>query len=504
MPSQFQNTPEALLGRNDSRNPVTTCKGITSAGRPCRRALAGPRMSPIGKKRSGSIESERGVVETELYCWQHKDQAQSSGAEESKGGKGKGKEERDTQLFPLQERSSIDTLVQRLGIASSDASSKKAPRRKKRPEQAGRPPRGSEPQDGGIRPNPRKDGGGKSNRPPRPPQKKGGFWSNLCCMTSSQDDDDYVEIIRHRKRVNQQPQPEMAPSPRSTTPSWAVHSQSQRPPDLRRQSRGASAPAKPPPPPFDRPNIPRHPSSQSQTTNLLSLIPPRLSPRTTSALLAELSKPISPTDEEGYIYIFWLTPQTQQTPSESTARSLLTSPPSRPTTHDRRISDVMTEYSYNASSDSNTLRTAKKPTIMLKIGRASNITRRLNEWQRQCGYSLNLVRWYPHIPSNTSPLPSPPASQSLYPDLTLPPTPTPAEAADVSVSKVRNVKRVERLVHLELADQRVLRSCEVCGREHREWFAVEACSAGVRGVDECVRRWVGWAAGNVNGNGVAM
>ncbi len=55
------------------------------------------------------------------------------------------------------------------------------------------------------------------------------------------------------------------------------------------------------------------------------------------------------------------------------------------------------------------------------------------------------------------------------------------------------VKRVERLIHLELQDQQVKRRCDVCGKEHREWFAVEASQAGIRGVDECVRRWVGWA-----------
>lgn len=61
------------------------------------------------------------------------------------------------------------------------------------------------------------------------------------------------------------------------------------------------------------------------------------------------------------------------------------------------------------------------------------------------------------------------------------------------MKKVPYVKRVERLIHLELAEQRVLKECEACGKEHREWFEVEASERGVRGVDECVRRWVGWA-----------
>jgi hypothetical protein len=52
---------------------------------------------------------------------------------------------------------------------------------------------------------------------------------------------------------------------------------------------------------------------------------------------------------------------------------------------------------------------------------------------------------------------------------------------------------VERLIHLELAEKQVKRQCTACGKEHREWFEVEANQAGVKAVDETVRRWVGWA-----------
>jgi len=49
------------------------------------------------------------------------------------------------------------------------------------------------------------------------------------------------------------------------------------------------------------------------------------------------------------------------------------------------------------------------------------------------------------------------------------------------------------LIHLELGDKRVVKKCEACGKEHREWFEVEASREGVKGVDEVVRRWVAWA-----------
>lgn len=57
-----------------------------------------------------------------------------------------------------------------------------------------------------------------------------------------------------------------------------------------------------------------------------------------------------------------------------------------------------------------------------------------------------------------------------------------------------HVHRVERLIHLELAGLRArdLGRCGECGKEHREWFEVEAAKEALRRVDECVRRWVLW------------
>lgn len=60
--------------------------------------------------------------------------------------------------------------------------------------------------------------------------------------------------------------------------------------------------------------------------------------------------------------------------------------------------------------------------------------------------------------------------------------------------KVANVNRIERLIHIELADKRAKSTgkCENCGREHREWFEVEASRNGVKEIDEVIRRWVDW------------
>ncbi len=162
---------------------------------------------------------------------------------------------------------------------------------------------------------------------------------------------------------------------------------------------------------------------------------------------------------------------------------------------------MMTEYSFDGDEadiysgrgtkcNTDRRKPNNKRTIMLKIGRANNITRRMNEWQRQCGYAMNLVRWYPYVSS--TPQPSPQHERhAVYPDLSRPPS-NRRQSSGEAVRKVPCVKRVERLIHLELAERQVKRQCTACGKEHREWFEVEASQAGVRGVDEVVRRWVGW------------
>jgi hypothetical protein len=118
-------------------------------------------------------------------------------------------------------------------------------------------------------------------------------------------------------------------------------------------------------------------------------------------------------------------------------------------------------------------------TIRLKIGRTSNVHRRLNEWSKQCSHDLTLIRYYPYISSSTSP------------------SPARTPRSDMSHGhgrRVSHVRRVERLIHIELAEQRVKGQgpCIECGKEHREWFEFEATKDALRLVDECVRRWVTW------------
>ena len=136
---------------------------------------------------------------------------------------------------------------------------------------------------------------------------------------------------------------------------------------------------------------------------------------------------------------------------------------------------------------------SEKNTILLKIGRASNVHRRMNEWTRQCGYSLSLVRFYPYVSSTPSPSPrGSPANSRRSSSQNQRPA-DPIRRVSEGVRKVPHAHRVERLIHLELADQRVKKDCEACGKEHREWFEVDATREGVKAIDEVVRRWVDWA-----------
>lgn len=505
-------TPESLLPRSDSKNPTTTCRGTTTSGRPCRRSLASPKSSPASTPRKQSlgltIQDHNGVLDaTLLYCWQHKDQTQNTTIDAAISAK-----QNAMRPAPIQERSSLDSLVARLGVMSVQD----IPQQKRTSQNA----RTRHPMDNRQHTHPTrpiesvsKPQGTSYTQPasigPKQPsekhetrqRKRPGFWASLCCMSSA-DDDDYYEIVKHKHRVPP-PRPGVSsaheagngyrPTVQYPRPSAPVYPTSKPTGDLMVQRLNAAASSASVP--LRKPLAelsPRHTNMRTTSTpdtrQLLSFIPHQLSPQTTSALLTELSKPISTHDEEGYIYIFWLT-DSSATPSSDTAASLLSPPTSR---HQRRPSDVMSEYSRTTTSRVSP-QIQKSNTIKLKIGRANNVHRRMNEWNRQCGYNLSLVRYYPYNPSSSqqpSPAPFPTRSPALYPDSRIGPG---SRKNSDQARKVRWAARVERLVHIELADMRAKKSCQQCGREHREWFEIEATENGVKGVDEVIRRWVGWA-----------
>ncbi|EHK19568.1 uncharacterized protein TRIVIDRAFT_80945 [Trichoderma virens Gv29-8] len=237
------------------------------------------------------------------------------------------------------------------------------------------------------------------------------------------------------------------------------------------------------------------PTSSSAPTagHLKSLIPDSLDVTTTSALMTEVAKPPSDADEPGYIYMFWLTPESAAEPAPvDAARDLLAPPPRGGGNRSRSPSDVVSAF---ANQNKNS-RDPKPKTMLLKIGRAANVQRRMNQWSRQCGHSITLLRFYPYM-SSSNPSSFDATSASSH---TRGRAPSPASAA--SPHPTPHVKKVERLIHLELGGMGLradLGACEACGREHKEWFEVEATRDGVRTVDDIIRRWVGWDDGFVAG-----
>ncbi len=431
----IENTPESLVGRSDSKNPGTTCRGITSGGRPCRRPLAASSGSatPWISTKLGRLRVDDPSDEG-LYCWQHKEQASQS-ARSSPG-------PRASSTPILEELTSLDTLADRLGIIAA-ARFRKAGKAHHKPQK----PAASHAHSGG--------GGRPSAVMTRPKPKNHIF---CCCFAIPLDE---ISPPPRPKPQVIQPMREQKHSSASQRPSLSVQSQHTS------STAGRAA---------------------SQTSQYLSLIPAGASPQTASLLMVELAKPVSQLDEPGYIYMFWLTAESQQSapPSAETARSLLAPPTTtRPGAGQRRVSAVMASFAAETetaggsrtagspsgrTSSNNSRQPTKK--ILLKIGRANNVQRRLNEWTRQCGYDVSLIRYYPYLSSSDAALPG-----------ALP-------------RKMPHSHKVERLIHIELAGAGLRHAdrgkCDACGREHREWFQVEASRRGVTEVDEIIRRWVDW------------
>lgn len=485
-------TPESLISRADSKNPATTCKGITSNGRPCRRALASSRQSSPNAKMSprdgvvAFISEDRDDHEgaAVFFCWQHKEQAESLASANQSG--------RKAGIVKLQERTSLDTLVDRLGILELEAD--RVPTAighindKIRPARKEHLPRAWQDVPGPLLPisatgmTSDKNRFNQHNRRRSKPQTNF-FFSFSCCMKPPEENAPTPapvrrassQMIQYPAKTAKMPSSVRRPEVSTPTPAERKH-----PVDRmnRQPNASGSVSASQLESRASRPSFSRDPPSRTQ--EFLSLLPKTLSPQTTSLLLAELAKPVSDHDEPGYIYMFWLTPETSPTPTQEDTSSLLKPPGPKHTSRNTRMIDFLQEYSSSSSPS--------KPTILLKIGRASNVQRRMNQWSRQCNHNLSVLRYYPYLPSSQPVSPfsssssSSPSSSSPSPSSRLP-------------RKVPHAHKVERLIHLELAHLRIKRACTACGKEHREWFDVDGSRQSVQALDRVIRRWVDYGLG---------
>ncbi|KAG6010344.1 hypothetical protein E4U21_006908 [Claviceps maximensis] len=428
------NTPESLLDRADSKNPGSTCRGLTSSGRPCRR--------PIGTSAQAASSSPRGrgplkqdFSDESLYCWQHKEQASHSAQSSPEP-------RRHDKRPTLEERSSLDTLADRLGIV--DLQEKKS---RKEGSGSSRPTKATAP----------------SKAANKPSKARPKLTVCFCFSISSADVD---RPARPKPRPQPAPlqkqKPAVAAMPNLQRPSH----HGTRPSSTSRISNLDSSPGKA--------SYRSAKSTLSQTARFKYLIPDSLDVTTASALMTELAKPHADAEEAGYIYMFWLTPETQKKsqPSTEAARSLLAPPPVPSSRRTCRPSD--------SSSDKPG---QQNKTMLLKIGRAANVQRRMNQWQRQCGYDIEMLRYYPYVAGAAV------AAASDRPGTSRSPRMTP------------HVRRVERLIHIELTGMGLradMSTCGACGREHREWFEVQATRSGIREVDDVIRRWVDWDEASVD------
>ena len=447
------NTPESLLDRSDSRNPNATCRGITSSGRLCRRpvvAVSPAALHPRGHSRARTPDPS----DEKLYCWQHKEQAAFS-AHSSPG-------PRATATPILEEskaRTSLDTRADRLGLMELQEKGKRRKRNGETRNSASRRPKQNQNQ--------------KS-------QPKASLGFCFCFSVPIQEVTDAVPPPRPRPRPVQQPSAaptEAQATQRKSNPHLSSsHNHSHNPSSGTNGSRSRLNASTVSP---GKASYRSRKSTASQTARLKDLIPDTLDTTTASALMGELARPFVDSEEPGYIYMFWLTPASNTAaPPVDAARSLLSPPSSSlsPARNSRRASDVVSSFAGT---------TAAHKTMLLKIGRAANVQRRMNQWQRQCGKDIEVLRYYPYQSRSQSFTGSSgggrPSSASAAPRMT------------------PHCKRVERLVHIELAGLGLAAerdACGACGREHREWFEVEATRGAIRAVDDVIRRWIEWDLGN--------
>lgn len=468
--SHIRDSPEFRLARSDSRNPATTCRGLTADGRPCRRTVVSKTPSSGNPGKNGVVESK---APTELFCWQHESQAADASLKTKPA------------VSTLRNKSSLDTLVERTGLLSvNEESSQRKENKVSRPGQSRYNHQEPRPRPARVpdRPLTAPDNrvGYSSSSSPKAKRKSSSRRRFVCFVGHLSDDERPEAHIRRRAehvRVSSSSSPRIARTPQGyqsrAKDSTGHGRQARDDATLKPSSRHSNQSLqRPPPRPLSSPNTLRPslsdmPSSNSsQTQSLLSWIPSDLSPETTSKLLQKLSEPLSDADQPGYIYIYCVT-ASNSTPSPEAASSLI--PP--PTTgHSRRTSDVLRSAGILANKTRDPTGTDTKNTITLKIGRAVNVSRRLTQHQ-QCAQNLTLVRYYPYAPS-TSNAPPP--------------------------KKAPNVHRLERLIHIELGDRRVKLEdpCEQCGKRHTEFFEIEADKEHLRLVDECVRRWVRYSEQN--------
>ena len=530
MPTRFGITPESLfqgLRRSDSKNPLTTCHGITSSGRPCRRALADA-VNKLNAASNGFDDEESSVVAvleeneigseiTAFFCWQHKDQAEQYHVGRAK-------------VMELKTRGSLEDMLSNMGLKDVDEvrsamSTRSKPRQRKERRQSkglqeplmtvadealdgprlhgqNRTQDRLEPHDPRHEISPHNEQRRRREyarrdyeRRPRKLHPQPSLWDMLCGCLSETDRD-----LQYNRPARQQRQPT------HSNPSNAIATVPLGRPEMaqvklssaahQRHDSKLSTPITTP----DRVkhSTPARNTGASPNSNLLQVPAQRPPLRETHSQPTVIRKPVTqrPTDKTKR----WISaedPATAPHPSDNSkmgqAMSVIPGNASM-----KLASDLMAEmskiqqdpregyiYIYWLTASHASLadgaggsllydsprRGSHSPNAGPNIATPKSSDTVLLKIGRTDNVHRRLNQWQ---------------LQCGYKPLLVRSYPPPETGR-----KVMHVHRVERLIHLELGEKNVKWDCTHCGREHREWFEVKG-REGVRDVDRIIEKWMDW------------
>ncbi|TID19540.1 Metal resistance protein [Venturia nashicola] len=115
MSSPIAKTPESYLvglRRKDSKNALTTCRGVTDRGRACRRSLASPKNS--SRYDGAVVITDNDEDPAMFFCHQHKAQAEHLHADEGS-------------VVSIQGRHSLEEVFRNLGLEDVDEEAEASP-----------------------------------------------------------------------------------------------------------------------------------------------------------------------------------------------------------------------------------------------------------------------------------------------------------------------------------------------------------------------------------------
>ncbi|CAG8481507.1 6834_t:CDS:2 [Paraglomus occultum] len=138
-------------------------------------------------------------------------------------------------------------------------------------------------------------------------------------------------------------------------------------------------------------------------------------------------------------------------------------------------------YAYHIVSGSDTHRDPYS--TLYKVGRTTNLHRRIYQWSQHCGYTPEVIEYFPNVslPPSLSRRESLISNSSLstiddYEDIFADVHEDESNNPFWSLKRCKYSHRAERLIHIELGERfrADIEKCSGCGIVHREWFKVTA------------------------------